>query len=398
MALKSEFPRSEPPVGYKIGIGDAITFSRLIENNRVTRQIASEWPIQQITSNYKLGIGDTVALTLMKDDNASNQMAPISRGNPNGDNDYQNFIINPQQSESTITTTGRIGSDGSVLLLEVGRLEANGKSLNELRSEVRNNLIRNGISPRFQLEIVEFKSKKAYLTINSNSTVVILDDQRKTIKDILTSAAVGFTPGVITRIRLQRDRKEYSMLLRDVYKEDAPGIDVKTGDHIFVEDSSANIVSSSSIVDGEGNLVFEGVGELKALGRSLSDLRVEIESLMQQVPDSQNAFQVQITNFASQKALLTVQGTPGVLVPITDTPAKLTEVLMQNGMSTKPDTITQIRLQRDGRTYEFSLDDLLALGGPDIYLQPEDHISSQVLPYKENKVFIMEGRRVSILE
>ena len=112
---------------------------------------------------------------------------------------------------------------------------------------------------------------------------------------------------------------------------------------------------------------------------------------MQPVPDSQNAFQIQITNFASQKALLTPHGKPGVLIPITDTPAKLSEVLTQNGLSIDANNITQISLQRDGQTYDFSLDDLLAPGGPDIYLQPEDHISAQVLPYKENKVFILGG-------
>ena len=37
------------------------------------------------------------------------------------------------------------------------------------------------------------------------------------------------------------------------------------------------------------------------------------------------------------------------------------------------------------------MDDLLTSGGQDIYLQPEDHISAQVLPYKENKVFILGG-------
>ena len=63
-------------------------------------------------------------------------------------------------------------------LLEVGRLEASGKTLNELQSEVRNVLIRNGASPRFQLEIIEFKSKKAYLTIRNSSRVIILDDQK----------------------------------------------------------------------------------------------------------------------------------------------------------------------------------------------------------------------------
>ena len=151
----------------------------------------------------------------------------------NGEN-VQNVIINSQKTDDTIETTGRIGSDGSVLLLIAGRLEANGKSLNELRSEVRNILIRNGVSPRFQLEIIDFKSQKAYLTVNSVSEVFYLRDQVVTIKDILTSANVGFKPGVITRIKLQRDGQEFSMLLRDIYNEKGAHFDVLSGDHIFV--------------------------------------------------------------------------------------------------------------------------------------------------------------------
>ena len=34
LAIKSEFPRYEPPKEYILGIGDTIVFSRLIENNR----------------------------------------------------------------------------------------------------------------------------------------------------------------------------------------------------------------------------------------------------------------------------------------------------------------------------------------------------------------------------
>ena len=60
-------------------------------------------------------------------------------------------------------------------------------------------------------------------------------------------------------------------------------------------------------------------------------------------------------------------------------------------MSIDANNIIQISLQRDGQTYVFSLDDLLASDGPDIYLQPEDHVSTQVFPYKENKVFILGG-------
>ena len=330
-----------------------------------------------------MGVGDTLALTLLKTTKSTQQLSTSDEN--------QNGIITSQQVDETINSTGRIGSDGSVLLLEVGRLEAADKRLNELRSEVRNILIRNGVSPRFQLEIAEFKSKKAYVTINTISNVVNLNDQITTLKDILTSANVGFTPGVITLIRLNRDGKEYSILLRDLYSNKATNINIRSGDHIFIEDSSANIKITTSSVDNDGYLVFENVGKVKAKGRTLNELKNNIENLMQTVPDSQNAFQIKITNFASQKALLTPEGNPGVLIPITDTPAKLSEVLTENSVSTNPNAITQISLQRDGRTYEFSLDDLLALGGPDIYLQPEDHIFAKVLPYKENKVFIVGG-------
>ena len=260
-----------------------------------------------------------------------------------------------------------------------------------MRSEVRNILIRNGVSPRFQLEIVKFKSQKSYLTINTRSQVILLDDQRKTIRDLLTSANVGIKPGVITRISLQRDCTEFSISLRDLYGVNVNNIDIQPNDHIFVEDSSANIKVTSSVVDHEGNIVFEGIGKVKGSGLTISQLKKNIENLIQPVPDSQNAFQIQITNFASQKALLGIQGKPGVLVPITDTPTKISEVLTQSGLSVDGNHITQISLQRNLKTYLFNLDDLLNPNSPDVYIQPNDRITTTILPYKENKVFILGG-------
>ena len=159
LALKSVFPKNDVPRNYLLGIGDTITFSRLIENNRLNDQKDNQWPLASTVSDYKLGIGDDLTLTLIKTIKSNQQIAPGSEN--------QSVIVTAQQTDETINSRGRIGSDGSVLLLEVGRLEANGKSLNELRSEVRNILIRNGVSPRFQLEIARFKSQRAYLTVTS---------------------------------------------------------------------------------------------------------------------------------------------------------------------------------------------------------------------------------------
>ena len=46
-----------------------------------------------------------------------------------------------------------------------------------------------------KLEITDFKSQKAYLTINQASVVVSLDDQKTTIKEVISSAGVGFKSG-----------------------------------------------------------------------------------------------------------------------------------------------------------------------------------------------------------
>ena len=382
LALQSKFPPNRQAKDYRIGIGDTVTFSRLIENNRSPFEEVQEWPTQQAAPIYTLGIGDTLALTLLKQAEDFNGPAPSNDEN-------SQIIINSEQNDGTIETKGRIGSDGSVLLLEVGRIEARGKSLNELRSEVRNILIRNGVSPRFQLEIVEFKSQKSYLTVNSGSQVIVLNDQKITIRDVLTSANVGFKPGIITRIRLHRKSDVHAILLRDLYNENKTNINIQSGDHIFVEDSSANMLSTSSIVDREGNVVFESVGRVKAEGLTLSELRTEIKNLIPQVPDSQNAFQIQITNFNSQTALLSSVGQPGVIITITDVPITLTQVLTSNGFNVDGNGIVRINLRRDGRTYTFTLDDLLNPNNPKIYLKPKDNITTEVLPYKANKVFIL---------
>ena len=260
-----------------------------------------------------------------------------------------------------------------------------------MRSEVRNILIRNGVSPRFQLEISEFRSQKAYLTVNEESRVFFLTDQRTTARDILAAANVGFRPGVITRVRLQRDGKEYIMSLRDIFSDTAPEIDIKSFDHLFVETSEANIVTNTSVVDNEGSVVFEGVGKIKAKDLSLDELRKKIENLIQQLPDSQNAFQIQITNFVSQTALLRIPGQTGAVISITDTPRALEEVLTNGLLSVDGSNITRINLQRNGKSYFFTLDDLLDPNTPKVYLQPDDRINVEILSYKENKVFILGG-------
>ena len=386
LALKSKFPVEDKLNIYRIGTGDSLTFSRLIQNNRPETRASSNWPDNLKNFNFRLGVGDSLSLTLLKQQNN-----PISTIVPSADVETSQNLILEQQNDTILESNGRIGSDGSVLLLEVGRLEAKNKTLNELQSEVRNILIRNGQSPRFQLEITQFKSQKAYLTINEISNIIILNDQQTTLKDILTSAGVGFTPGVTTRIRLQRNREEYVLSLRSIYSHKSPNVNIYDNDHIFVEKTSSNIITNISRVGDDGSVVFEGVGKIQARGRTLEELRVEISSLIEKIPGSENTFQIEISEFSSQAALVNISQLPGGVIPITDTPKALDEILTENGLSFDGKSITRINLQRKGETYTFTLDDLLDSEAPRIYLQGNDRITTETLPYKENKVFILGG-------
>ena len=229
LATKSNLPSINRPSKYKIGIGDTLTFSRLIENNRTQIENEINWPKNRTSFKYTLGVGDHLALTLLKEETKLS-FAP-------GVDGEDQRLVTETQNDIVLKTEGRIGSDGSVLLLEIGRLEAKGKTLNELQSEVRNILIRNGASPRFQLEIIDFKSQKVYLTIEGASIIRMLDDQQTTLRDILTSANVGFKSGTVTRVRLLRNGTEFLMQLSDIFYRGAPNIVIYNNDHIFIEES-----------------------------------------------------------------------------------------------------------------------------------------------------------------
>ena len=173
LALKSNFPAYKPPQDYKVGVGDKLTFITLFENLRNSEGQGEPWPGKIQNEPYLLGIGDQITLTQLNEDVVMSSALPSGLGGDGNLNDQSSVqslttLGKPTTVNNIIQTSGRVGSDGSILLLEVGRLEALGKSINELRSEVRNILIRNGISPKFQLEISTFQSQKAYITITSN--------------------------------------------------------------------------------------------------------------------------------------------------------------------------------------------------------------------------------------
>ena len=113
--------------------------------------------------------------------------------------------------------------------------------------------------------------------------------------------------------------------------------------------------------------------------------------MIEKLPGSTNAFQLNIAEYISQKAFINIKDNEGQIIQISNKNTTLAEVLAQSGLSVSGDFITAIKLNRNNKVYNFTLDSITKNQENEIYLEPNDRISVEKLPYKENKVFILGG-------
>ena len=427
-AIKSDFPEFQIPAVYKIGTGDTLTFSKLVEQTNPNSS-KQNWPMEGTTEPYIVGPGDVIAFSKLIENLSSNNEQRWPKGKEdnsyllgigdqltlvqmnekgssisditNGEANASALRALTQNDDSLITTKGRIGSDGSVLLLEVGRLEASGKTINDLRLEVRNILIRNGLSPKFQLEITGFYSKKAFLTVDVATTsstndqnpttksggILKLTDQPLTLREVLTNAGISEKPGTIARIRLQRDSINYSFNLNEVFNIGSPEIIINDGDHIFINQDVSELLKTEVKVGLDGGIILPNLGEIKIAGKSIDEIEQEVTKQSRQKNSFWTEFKTEIMSFNSQKAYITINNSAaksatndqqiagaGSIIKITDQPLTLREILATSGISSKPGIKTSIRLQRDQTNYSIDLNDVYAASAPDIFIKDKDHI------------------------
>jgi len=189
-------------------------------------------PSQSANTPYFLGIGDEVALVQYIDGLPTiGSMSNLSEG--------QNRDISA--TSNIISTNGRVGTDGSLLLIGVGRLDANGRQISELRDEIRTILIRNGKAPNFQLEIVGFNSKQAYITTDRSAganAVIPITDRGVTLREVIATAGIGFDERVLTIVRVKRNETTYTIGLSDLLVKNSKELYLKNQDHVFVQSFS----------------------------------------------------------------------------------------------------------------------------------------------------------------
>jgi len=376
--LKSNFPKTSSSPHYLLGIGDQIT---LIQLNEFVTEFA-KWPSVSKKPEYILGIGDELSFAQSNDSNQDVSIAFSDEGD----------LVPTKDSNTLITTQGVIGSNGNILLFGLGNIQAANRTLENVRTEVRNILIRNGLAPNFQLEITNFQSKKAFVTRNNGDPSIIpLNNLPITLKQVALGVGLSLSNNSLAMVKLTRDEQDFRFTAGQLFDFTAPEIKIQDNDQIEIQIISNKATTIQSTVGSKGNILLGDVGSISAINRTLDDIYEEISSVLTEKGIKPN-FQLELTKFVSKKAYLIQKNVANIVVPLTNSAITLRELILENKSSvTSSSGLSIISLKRKGQVFRMTEDQILDPKTQDIWIVDGDQIELESLNYKPGQVFALSG-------
>ena len=389
--LTPSMPPSSKNKDYLLGIGDQLLFTQLNEFVKST----NEFPTQLIDADYLLGVGDELTLIQLNGvadglRNIISNIPKVSGGEDNGN------AGKPQSSENVLRTSGLVGTDGNILLLGLGSIKAENRSLNDIQTEVRNILIRNGLAPSFQLEITGFNSKKAFVSFPNpdkvlGSNMFSITNLPITLKQLAINYGLRPSSKDTTIVTLIRDDQKFRMTAGQMFDKSSPRILVQDGDQIEINEAAKGSTSIEAVVGSRGNILLPGIGSIKADNRSLTEVQAEITRVLIEkrlIP----SFQLEISGFQSKLFfLVTNRGGKSIALDSSELDLK-TAVLSNSDIRTNADSkLTIVKLSRNGLSYRMTVQEMLNGSGSKVFIQDGDTIELKDFNYKSGQVFALSG-------
>ena len=390
--LTSSMPPSLQSMDYLLSIGDQLLYSQLNEFVPSTTQ----FPTQLKDSDYLLGVGDE--LTLIQLNEITSGLNSIIPKNPNVNNNEDNEITRElQPKESILSTSGLVGTNGNILLLGLGSIKAENRSINDIQTEVRNILIRNGLAPSFQLEITGFNSKKAFVSFPNPKKIfgkneVSITNLPITLKELVLNYGVAPSSQNTIIVTLTRNSKQYRMTSGELFNKSYPRIVILDRDQIEIEETVGKTLTSELIVGSRGNILIPGLGSFKAANRSLAELQANITRILDKrglVP----SFQLEATNFKNRKFFLVTEEYGSKVISLENSKLNLKDAILSNtlGDNLNGNKLTVVELTRNGVSYRLTLPETLNGRGSKVLIQNGDYVELKELMYKPGKVFALSG-------
>lgn len=367
---------------YILGKMDKLLFTQSIEflDNKV------DWPINNSEMEYLLDAGDE--LTYVQSSDPSTVLVDISNA--------ENI------SDLVVKTSGIIGSNGNILLLGLGNIKAAGRSLGDVRTEVRNILLRNGNAPNFQLEITQFVSKKAFLSVTKNklgpgadplldSKIIQINNIPTTLKEVSLMVGVSSNLGDKALIKLSRDTTQYNLTAGQLFSLNASNIFIQDKDQIEIEIASKNIINEELTVGTNGNIFLPEIGTIYVENQTIESVRSEIKKILLKKGLKQD-FELRLLKSNSKKAYLINKNLGNITISLPEEGISLKNLVLSNKQFIQNDTgLSVIKLKRKEKVYQMTLEQIIDLDIPDIWIEHEDQIEVKSLKYKLGQVFALSG-------
>ena len=376
--LKSNFPKSPNSLDYLLGVGDQLSFVQL---NEFETGIA-QWPVVSKKTEYLLGAGDELTFVQSLDN---------SQDVTGSFNDEGQFIP-ITKSDELVTTEGVIGSNGNILLLGLGNILAANRTLDDVRTEVRNILIRNGLTPNFQLEISDFQSQKAFVTIkNGSSKSIPLNNLTISLKEVALEAGLSEADKSFALIKFTRNTQEFRVTSGQLFDLAAPEIFIQDKDQIEIQFVPRRETITQSVVGSKGNILLPDVGRILAVNRSIDDVHKQISDILIEKGIKPN-FQLELAKAVSKKAYLIQKNVGSTVVPLNSSTITLREVILESKSSIISTAgLSVVTLKRNGQVFRMTEDYILDPNTPDILVVNNDQIELEILAYKPGQVFALGG-------
>ena len=372
--LTSNLPKSTNKSKYLIGYGDELIFTLVSE----FQEKKIEWPNSPKPTEYLLGVGDELNFIQVLSNIDTVEILSESLTLANSE---------------PLSSKGVIGANGNVLLLSIGNINAAGKTINEIRDDVRNLIISKGQQPNFQLEISKFRSKGVFVSRvdTSKNEIIFLSNLNITLQDIALKSGISESARVSSVIRLSRNSKTYSLTARQLFNKNSPKIYIQNEDRIEIDIILNNAFQEVVAVGSNGKVLLREIGSINAKNRTLDELRDKISKRLLD-NDLKPTFQLEISKFSSKKAYLIQKDGGTKILNLTNVPTSLKDIIIaNNGNVSSSKGLTIVTLKRDGKTYRIPTEQILNQEHNSFWIINNDQIELQTIPYKPGQVFALSG-------
>ncbi|MCK5374455.1 MAG: polysaccharide export protein [Alphaproteobacteria bacterium] len=240
------------------------TIDTIAKNRKAYGKKPANWPEKTKSHVTKVDVGDSISITIYEQ-NSGGLFVPKEAGVRPG-----NFITLPPQI---------VDSYGYITVPYAGSIKATGKTTAQIGEAITSALSELALAPQV---VVSFSSRGgtevSVLGAVRNASRFSLGFNNERILDVIAAAGGPTAPGYETWVSLQRDEKEYSVIMDNLLLEPSKNIFMHPNDTVYLY-REAEVFNVYGAASNQGTLNFNkrSLSLSEALGRAqgLQDNRAD---------------------------------------------------------------------------------------------------------------------------